>query len=188
MLISYTENHFPVEYASLAISIPLSDVLFGLTIPPCALRYVPTVFDNYEAQILVEGQEVKFSLWDTAGTSACALLLLLPFQSPPIPFRSLDLLRRPSASAPRKRSVTTSPFRAPPRSWPGPAGRVLLLRGARWVLTLHVCVCVCARWQARRGMRASERSRTRRQTSSFSASPSLIPTRTRTSRRLGSPR
>jgi Ras-related C3 botulinum toxin substrate 1 len=29
---------------------------------------VPTVFDNYETHVTVEGKEVKFSLWDTAGT------------------------------------------------------------------------------------------------------------------------
>jgi hypothetical protein len=88
MLISYTENHFPVEYASLAISIPLRCPLWPHNPTTlCALRYVPTVFDNYEAQILVEGQEVKFSLWDTAGTSSCALLLpLLPFHLPPFHF------------------------------------------------------------------------------------------------------
>jgi len=29
--------------------------------------YVPTVFDNYEQELTYEGQEVKLSLWDTAG-------------------------------------------------------------------------------------------------------------------------
>jgi len=42
LLIAYLEERFPVEY-------------------------VPTVFDNYEQELQFEGQDVKLSLWDTAG-------------------------------------------------------------------------------------------------------------------------
>ena len=37
------------------------------------------MFDNYEAQILVEGQEVKFSLWDTAGQEGYARIRTLSY-------------------------------------------------------------------------------------------------------------
>lgn len=42
LLMSYCNNHFPNEH-------------------------VPTVFDNYTTDVLVDGRGVRLSLWDTAG-------------------------------------------------------------------------------------------------------------------------
>ena len=37
--------------------------------------YVPTVFENYVADIVIDGKQIELALWDTAGVCVCVCVL-----------------------------------------------------------------------------------------------------------------
>lgn len=76
MLISYTSNTFPtvrgwclyiIRYYKNSQPKTSNSVLILIPFFEFLQDYVPTVFDNFSANVVVDGSTVNLGLWDTAG-------------------------------------------------------------------------------------------------------------------------
>ncbi|CAL5379990.1 unnamed protein product [Camellia sinensis] len=79
--------------------------------------YVPTVFDNFSANVMVDGQTVNLGLWDTAGQEDYNRLRPLSYRGADVFLLAFSLISRPSfENISKKKWVPELRHYAPPVS------------------------------------------------------------------------
>ncbi|KAH7576169.1 hypothetical protein JRO89_XS01G0005900 [Xanthoceras sorbifolium] len=116
LLISYTSNTFPTVlsffvfllfYFFLIPMLHFFDFLLVNLVSNAVLfcvffffyiyqDYVPTVFDNFSANVMVDGQTVNLGLWDTAGQEDYNRLRPLSYRGADVFLLAFSLISRPS--------------------------------------------------------------------------------------------
>ncbi|CAL5330631.1 unnamed protein product [Camellia sinensis] len=85
--------------------------------PTPATDYVPTVFDNFSANVMVDGQTVNLGLWDTAGQEDYNRLRPLSYRGADVFLLAFSLISRPSfENISKKKWVLELRHYAPPVS------------------------------------------------------------------------